>query len=52
LRGLDAAARRRAHLLPSSAPVSLPLALERVVDTLVGAAVGTVAALAVRLRAD
>ncbi|MBD3757668.1 MAG: FUSC family protein [Microbacterium sp.] len=31
---------------------SLPLALERVVDTLVGAAVGTVAALAVRLRAD
>ena len=31
---------------------SLPLALERVVDTLVGAAVGTIAALAVRLRAD
>lgn len=31
---------------------SMPLAFERVVDTLVGAAVGTVAALTVRLRAD
>ena len=31
---------------------TLPLALERVVDTVVGAAVGTVAAFAVRLRED
>lgn len=31
---------------------SVPLAFERVVDTLVGAAIGTVAALVVRLRAD
>ena len=31
---------------------NVPLALERVVDTLVGAAVGTFAALAVRLRVE
>ena len=31
---------------------SIPLAFERVVDTLVGAAIGTAAALAVRLRLD
>jgi len=30
----------------------LPLALERILDTVVGAAVGTAAALAVRLRSE